>query len=929
MYFIKPRFHVVFETPFTQDLVSQKYRTVPRKERAFLRHITQDASKIERDKKSTIRLIRHQEFYTCLCQTASENASTFALPLFVTPALFRLQHIQEAFIVADLADYSEQTATEHSHHCPFVINPMQLIEFEQVRSSHTKSLSTERNSGRMAGMPLLCNSDDNLLEVVTQYLGRAMGPDDLRKAVAAFELHCQDVEDAKMKDSQDVELGDKLDELMTGEDRQDVKQGDKLDEPKTGEESHDVELGEKLDEPVTGEKSQDVGLGDKHDEPMTVPSVGPTSTVETPSSITDEAEWNPPPGIVKEVDVIIKELAYANVTHQVTQIARIVREQPEDFIVWLVRVLMHKIPDMTNTLSTYYEFFQALCRDEPGWGMERLMREQIYSHVKELLSRQSCLVSGFDDRKALKNFGSWLGFMTIAKERPILDRELNIKELLETALANGNTALCGVVPFVTRVMQSCRLSLASFSIFSPASAWTRSIIRILTAIHQSDEVKMNIKFDVAVLLRALGVNIEDVETEECLDPARATQRRMDFTGFPERFDGDPMESKFQLVQDLNIPIVVVEQTLLYHQFYVDIPDAIVGIDEDTIRFAHGQMPEVIKLEAVDEIVRHRCIRPQFVNESVANTQAAINTQTGGGFVAVPATNEVPRCTMHSDDNSTTVALPEEQSVDYTNCAKALFIELSAKYNAAACAQIEANAAISQSISAYKEQGVLGTKSAEPFLVACMKVYFPLCYTIDDQGHLSRHHCLFHADSLARIVSMTAEELVRVCQEASGKFIGVMLSTIQEILLDDYESKGHEKFLTFPYSRIILSVMWNLMDMCLRLKKPDLLLVYQRDMATLMMRIQPANIPCFAFCWLDIIGNYKIIWGFTHNPPQSSRTIYSHFLVTMLEFLSKITSSPGNETPESVEKLKEGMERLICYLQLQCPTLLSELRGLMQ
>uniref|UniRef100_A0A1I8A8Y0 CCR4-NOT transcription complex subunit 11 n=1 Tax=Steinernema glaseri TaxID=37863 RepID=A0A1I8A8Y0_9BILA len=720
-------------------------------------------------------------------------------------------------------------------------------------------------NGRTSRMPLLCNSDDNLLEVVTRYYGRVIRPEDLRKAVAALELNCPPTE------------------------------------------------------------SQDVELGDKQDEPMNVPPVVPTSTVETPSStVTDEADWNPPPDIVKEVDVIIKELAHANVTQQVTQISRIVCEQPEDFIVWLVRVLMRRIPDMTNMLSTYYEFFAALCRREHGRKMERTMREEIYSHVKRLLNRQSCLVSRFNDRHALKNLGSWLGFMTIAKGRPIFENELNIKELLETALVKGNTALCVVVPFVTRIMLSCRLSV----LCSPTSAWTRSIIRILVEIHRSHLVKLNIKFDVAVLMRAFGINIEEVETEECLDPARATLRRIEFTGFPERYDGDPMNSKLQLAQDLCVPLFVVEKTLKFYKFDVDVPEKIAGIDEEAVLLTNGQPAEILSIEVVNETLRGRRSRLLLLDGDGEDVQTADGPAAFDGYLGYPDTNEAPPYAMNFGDPML-LGLGEEQSIDYMHCAGMLFYELNQKYVSSSCAQIEAFESLLEIISTYKEQGLLAKESAEPFLAACMQVYFQLCYTLDEQGHFSRHHCHFYADSLATIISLTAEELVGISQETSGKFIGTMFNTIQKILLVDYESKGHVNFLTFPYSRLILSVMWCLLSVCLRLKNPDLLFMFQRDMASLMMHIQPANLPCFTFCWLNIIGNNKIVWSFVSNPShqESSRTIYAHLLVTILKFLSQIVGPPGSETPACIELL-QGIQRLICYLQLY-PEVLRELHTLMQ
>ena len=49
----------------------------------------------------------------------------------------------------------------------------------------------------------------------------------------------------------------------------------------------------------------------------------------------------------------------------------------------------------------------------------------------------------------LKNLGSWLGLQTIARNKPLLNKYLNLRDLLLEALEQGTLVI--VMPFVAKV----------------------------------------------------------------------------------------------------------------------------------------------------------------------------------------------------------------------------------------------------------------------------------------------------------------------------------------------------------------------------------------------------------------------------------------------------------------------------------------------
>ncbi len=63
----------------------------------------------------------------------------------------------------------------------------------------------------------------------------------------------------------------------------------------------------------------------------------------------------------------------------------------------------------------------------------------------------SCFL--LQDRSLLKNLALWLGRITLARNKPILHRDLNVKELLLEGYESGRLVAC--VSFVAKVRVFC------------------------------------------------------------------------------------------------------------------------------------------------------------------------------------------------------------------------------------------------------------------------------------------------------------------------------------------------------------------------------------------------------------------------------------------------------------------------------------------
>ncbi len=111
--------------------------------------------------------------------------------------------------------------------------------------------------------------------------------------------------------------------------------------------------------------------------------------------------------------------------------------------------------------------------------------------------------ANFSDRSLLKNLGHWLGFMTLAKDQPILLVDLDLKPLVIEAYHNGQQELLYVVPFVAKVLESASKS----KVFKPPCPWTMGLMNLLAELHQEHDLKLNLKFEIEVLCKSLNIEL--------------------------------------------------------------------------------------------------------------------------------------------------------------------------------------------------------------------------------------------------------------------------------------------------------------------------------------------------------------------------------------------------------------------------------------
>eukprot|EP01080_Neovahlkampfia_damariscottae_P005027 gene5027-8624_t len=170
-------------------------------------------------------------------------------------------------------------------------------------------------------------------------------------------------------------------------------------------------------------------------------------------------------------------------------------------------IVVNRVSLEPNFHHVYKQFLEQL----KNQTLEKLVFKETYGNIKKLLGSDR-ITSGTSDseRSLLKNLGSWLGSLTIAMSKPILKKDLDLKELVFDAYESGK--MIAVIPFIVKILNSCAIS----KVIKPPNPWIMGIVSLLVEIHHIQKLKLNLKFEVEMLCKKLKLEINEVETKNQL-----------------------------------------------------------------------------------------------------------------------------------------------------------------------------------------------------------------------------------------------------------------------------------------------------------------------------------------------------------------------------------------------------------------------------
>ena len=198
---------------------------------------------------------------------------------------------------------------------------------------------------------------------------------------------------------------------------------------------------------------------------------------------------------------------------------------------WLAQYLVDQRARLQPNYQLLYLEMLRLIGDRDLW--EEVLHETFVS-VQKSLNAESTM-KGFTERVHLKNLGTWLGFLTVARDKPIKHKNISFVDLLIEGWETQR--LIVVIPFVCSVLKQGARSV----VFKPPNPWLMQIIGVLMELYDIGDpdppLPIQQKFEIEQLLETFGLITKDrVEIKDVVRSDQLQRRREVYQ--PDLSDGN-------------------------------------------------------------------------------------------------------------------------------------------------------------------------------------------------------------------------------------------------------------------------------------------------------------------------------------------------------------------------------------------------------
>ncbi|KAJ1653643.1 CCR4-NOT core subunit cdc39 [Dispira simplex] len=235
----------------------------------------------------------------------------------------------------------------------------------------------------------------------------------------------------------------------------------------------------------------------KEDQPVPFPAVAI-------STAPDGLEFMEPNEEIRDkIHFIMNNVAQNNLDTKGDEMKEVL---DRDTYLWFCKtILVQRASNQPNYHGLYIELLEHL----DNKILFRCVLHETFVNIRILLNSDVTL-KDFAERSHLKNLGAWLGGLTLARNKPIKHNHVAFKELLLQGYDSGR--LIVAIPFVCRVLEQASKS----HVFKPPNPWVMAIMKVLVELYKFAELKLNLRFEIEVLCKALSLDLNTIEPTQYL-----------------------------------------------------------------------------------------------------------------------------------------------------------------------------------------------------------------------------------------------------------------------------------------------------------------------------------------------------------------------------------------------------------------------------
>ncbi|KAJ4795845.1 transcription regulator [Rhynchospora pubera] len=214
---------------------------------------------------------------------------------------------------------------------------------------------------------------------------------------------------------------------------------------------------------------------------------------------------------------IVNNISTSNMEAKAKEFNEVLQEQ---YFPWFAQYMVMKRASIEPNFHDLYLKFLDKVNSK---ALNKEILKATYENCKVLL-RSDLIKSSSEERSLLKNLGSWLGKFTIGRNQALRAKEIDPKSLIIEAYERG--LMIAVIPFTSKILEPCQSSIA----YRPPNPWTMGIMSLLAEIYNLPNLKMNLRFDIEVLFKNLGVDVKEVKPSSLIkDRVREVEGNPDFS----------------------------------------------------------------------------------------------------------------------------------------------------------------------------------------------------------------------------------------------------------------------------------------------------------------------------------------------------------------------------------------------------------------
>jgi CCR4-NOT transcription complex subunit 1 len=202
-----------------------------------------------------------------------------------------------------------------------------------------------------------------------------------------------------------------------------------------------------------------------------------------------------------KIQFVLNNITNENLETKFQELKDVINDQNQ---VWFAGHLVQERAKMQPNYHALYLNLVKLFQNKNLW--KHVLRET-YASAFRTLNSESTMTSAHD-RTHLKNLAIWLGSLTLARDQPILHKNISFKQLLSEGYQTQR--LIVVIPFICKVLAQGQHSL----IFKPPNPWLMDILSGLMELYVKADLKLNLRFEIEVLCSDLNLDHKTIQPSD-------------------------------------------------------------------------------------------------------------------------------------------------------------------------------------------------------------------------------------------------------------------------------------------------------------------------------------------------------------------------------------------------------------------------------